>query len=650
VGETRWRQVGVGVLAALGVLALAVGGDASAGTLPTDTVTFSSAGEHGFTPPADSPLIHVVAVGQQGAAGAEGGSGGGHGAVVTADVTLNPAQSYYAFVNVGGGSGGAQLGASGGAGGGASDLRGPGTDTLLDRLVVAGGGGGGGANFNGGAGGAAGAVGNAGSGSSKGSGGGAGTVSTGGSGGAGGNSGHAGGMGVLGVGGSGGAGSGAVGSGGGGGGGGYFGGGGGGGVNNMATSSGGGGGGGASFVDASIPGATIATATTRAASITLSFPDGDAPQVSLDRVTTPSTLTTPTFTGVGGTTLGDDATVTVDVFSGTQTSGAPVQALPAARDATSGAYTTSSSAPLPDGTYTARASQTDGAGNVGTSAVTFAVDTTPPSVSSTVPADGATYAPGQAVSVAYACQDAGSGVASCHGPVAPGAALDTSTLGPHTFTVTTADHLGNSGARAVHYTVAGPPSASVTTPNADARYSYGQAVHARYACQEGAFGPGLSSCGGPVASGQRIDTSHAGSHAFTVTATSSDGQRGQSTVAYTVLPDNHFRLSHVSVRPNGSIAFRITLPGPGQVNVVETASAKRGGERHAKRVASAHTYARSKRRGTLRLTVRFSAAGVRALQQAGNDSRLRLQVSFTPTHGTRYIVASGPLRVPPSNG
>jgi hypothetical protein len=357
-------------------------------------------------------------------------------------------------------------------------------------------------------------------------------------------------------------------------------------------------------------------------------------------------LITPTFSGVGGTTLGDDATVTVDVFSGTQAAGAPVQTLHATRDATSGAYTTSSSSPLPDGTYTARASQADGAGNVGTSVVTFVVDTTPPSVSATVPAEGATYAVGQAINVAYSCQDAGSGVASCHGPVAPGAALDTSTPGPHSFTVTTADHLGNRGTRTVHYTVAAPPSASITTPKAGAYYGYDQAVLAGYACQEGAFGPGLSSCSGPVVSGRRIDTSHPGPHAFTVTATSSDGQHTQSTVAYTVLPDNHFRLSHVSVHRDGSITFRIALPGPGQVNVVETASARRGGKRHAKRVASAHAHARSKRRSTLKLTVRFSSAGVRALQQARGQRTVRLQVTFTPAHGTPYAVASGPLRVP----
>jgi len=663
VGAITVRRIGIGAVTVLAALALTVGGDASAAPPPTDVVTFTTPGEHQFIAPPGSPMIHVVAVGQQGGAGAEGGGAGGRGAVVMADVTLNPGQSYFASVNVGGGSAGPQFGTAGGAGGGASDLRGPTTDSLLSRLVIAGGGGGGGGNFMGGAGGATATDGGSGFGSSKGSGGGRGTTSMGGAGGAGGNSGNAGNAGTLGVGGSGGAGSGTVGSGGGGGGGGYFGGGGGGGVNNVAVSSGGGGGGGSSFVDPSIPDATIATATTGTASITLSFPDDTAPQVSLNQITTPSTLTTPTFTGTGGTDLGDNTTVTIDIFSGTQPSGSPVQTLPATL--ASGSYTTSSSAPLADGTYTARASQADGAGNVGTSATTtFVVDTAAPVVSASAPAEGATYAPGQAITADYFCQDAGSGVASCKGPVAPGAAIDTSTLGPHTFTVNATDQLGNSGVKTVHYTVAAPPSVSVTTPAAGARYGFGQAVAASYACQEGAFGPGLSACAGPVGSGKRIvtnggriaeidviggtvDTSHPGPQSLTVTATSSDGRHTQATVSYTVLPDNRFRVSHVVVHPDASITLRLALPGPGQVNVLETAWAKRSGKRRATRLASARTHANPKRGGTLTPTVRFDAKGARALQRAPDNRTLRLQVSFTPTHGTRRTIASGPFRVPP---
>ena len=63
------RRIGVGAATVLAALALTVGGDASAGPLSTDVVTFTTPGEHQFIAPAGSPTIHVVAVGQQGGAG-----------------------------------------------------------------------------------------------------------------------------------------------------------------------------------------------------------------------------------------------------------------------------------------------------------------------------------------------------------------------------------------------------------------------------------------------------------------------------------------------------------------------------------------------------------------------------------------------------
>jgi hypothetical protein len=95
-------------------------------------------------------------------------------------------------------------------------------------------------------------------------------------------------------------------------------------------------------------------------------------------------------------------------------------------------------------------------------------DTTPPTIAITTPPEGATYAPGQPVAAEYGCTDAGvdfmttlanqlgfptlnaflafaaangSNVAppTCAGPVASGAPIDTSSPGPHTFTVTATD-------------------------------------------------------------------------------------------------------------------------------------------------------------------------------------------------------------------
>jgi len=72
-------------------------------------------------------------------------------------------------------------------------------------------------------------------------------------------------------------------------------------------------------------------------------------------------------------------------------------------------------------------------------------DGTGPAISISTPAEGATYLRNQTVLANYTCTDGagGSGVASCVGSVASGAAIETSTLGTKTFTVTATDNAGN---------------------------------------------------------------------------------------------------------------------------------------------------------------------------------------------------------------
>ena len=84
-----------------------------------------------------------------------------------------------------------------------------------------------------------------------------------------------------------------------------------------------------------------------------------------------STDTTPLYSGGAGAAAGDSGTVTVEVFGGSSASGTPLQTLPVAR---SGASWSTEGPALSPGTYTARARQTDGAGNVGfSSPSTFAI-------------------------------------------------------------------------------------------------------------------------------------------------------------------------------------------------------------------------------------------------------------------------------------
>jgi hypothetical protein len=103
-------------------------------------------------------------------------------------------------------------------------------------------------------------------------------------------------------------------------------------------------------------------------------------------------------------------------------------------------------------------------------------DSTPPTIAATSPPDGASYVLNQIALAGYTCQDevGGSGLASCAGSVANGAAIDTSTLGSHTFTVTAIDTAGNVTTVTRSYTVfrslGGPvdPPPTVNVANAGA--------------------------------------------------------------------------------------------------------------------------------------------------------------------------------------
>ena len=72
-------------------------------------------------------------------------------------------------------------------------------------------------------------------------------------------------------------------------------------------------------------------------------------------------------------------------------------------------------------------------------------DTRAPAISLTTPAEGATFTLGQSVAADYRCDDGedGSGISSCTGDVPSGRPIDTSSVGPKSFTVTTEDNAGN---------------------------------------------------------------------------------------------------------------------------------------------------------------------------------------------------------------
>jgi uncharacterized repeat protein (TIGR01451 family) len=83
-------------------------------------------------------------------------------------------------------------------------------------------------------------------------------------------------------------------------------------------------------------------------------------------------------------------------------------------------------------------------------------DTVPPVIEISSPADGQRFVQGAPVAAAYGCKDAASAVSACSGSVPAGAAIGTTALGAHTFTVAAADSAGNRGSRSVSYTVISP--------------------------------------------------------------------------------------------------------------------------------------------------------------------------------------------------
>jgi hypothetical protein len=106
----------------------------------------------------------------------------------------------------------------------------------------------------------------------------------------------------------------------------------------------------------------------------------------------------------------------------------------------------------------------DPSGDYATAQVTLAI-AAPPAASISAPVAGGTYVLGQSVSTAFSCDEGagGTGISSCtdSNGIKTGSEgfghLDTSTVGPHTYTVTALSKDGLTGSTSIVYTVTPKP-------------------------------------------------------------------------------------------------------------------------------------------------------------------------------------------------
>ena len=313
-------------------------------------------------------------------------------------------------------------------------------------------------------------------------------------------------------------------------------------------------------------------------------------------------------------------------------------------------------------TYTVTATSSDGQSTSTPLDYTVAA---PPAATVSAPVGGATYAVGQAVATRFSCAEGtdGPGIQSCNpsfgaagSPTAVNTgALDTASPGLFSYTVTALSTDGQSATSApLDYSVAQPPSATITAPANGGVYTVGQDVATTFSCSDGSGGSGIRSCvpsygaaGSPTASTTgSLDTSAPGSDSYTVTATSNDGLTATTTIDYTVqapppilapttpiVVSNAFTLATVKHSSNGTIKLTLQLPGPGTVAVTGTHAASGG--RRTVSLGRFTVYVTAA--GSVHVTFKPNAAGRRLLSQdrrKGAALHIRILITFTPAGGS----------------
>jgi hypothetical protein len=195
---------------------------------------------------------------------------------------------------------------------------------------------------------------------------------------------------------------------------------------------------------------------------------------------------------------------------------------------------------------------------------------------------------------------------------------------------------------------AAPPSIAFAAPADGAVYRLGKTLHASYRCTDNSGGSGIASCVGSVASGSPIKLSKLGSHSFTVRASDNAGNVFSRTVHYRVIrPSNKFTVTHVKTFANGAITFDIKVPGPGSLQVLESASTNNVGRKPARfRFTVARVHKNARRAGKLQIRVVPSKHGKLLVSRHRHGIVLRLRVTYRPKLGVARSKDFRGLRLP----